>query len=479
MQPCDIHDSSKTRIIATIGPASSSLDILREIIRAGIDVCRLNFSHGNYDQHFEVIQNVRRINDEFDTHIALLADLQGPKIRLGKVVGEGIEVVSNDTIIFTSTKCEGNREKIYINYDHLAEDIKKGDQVLIDDGKIKAVVNAVINKYEISVTFTQGGIIKSRKGVNLPDTDIRMPGLTEKDLADMDFIMEQDIDWVGLSFVRCSEDILSLRKLIQSKNKNIRIVAKIEKPEAVKDIDDIIKHADGVMIARGDLGVEIPFEQVPYIQKQIISKCLIHAKPVIVATQMLESMIQNFRPTRAEASDVANGVFDGADTLMLSGETSVGKFPIDAIKSMQGIIDYAEGTEFVLEHEYIPGKESANYLADSICYNASKMADQAGACAIVTFTGDGIIPIRVSSHRPNAFILAFTPDRKVIRQLSLVWGVRAFLIDDNIDINEAVEYTNKFLIGKGLVKTGDTVVYVGSLTIKDSDNASLLKLSYV
>jgi pyruvate kinase len=479
MKESDIHNSSRTKIIATIGPASASPKVLKEIIKAGIDVCRMNFSHGTHQQHLEVINNVRKINSEWKTDIALLADLQGPKIRLGEVEGEGVEVKKDETIVLTNQNCTGNREKIHLSYKNLAKDMKKGDQVLIDDGTIKAFVESVDNEQELTIRFLQGGVIKSRKGVNLPDSKLTVPSLTEKDLDDIKFIMEQDVDWIALSFVRSRNDILSLKEIIKSANKNIRIIAKIEKPEALRDLDSIIKYSDGIMIARGDLGVEIPFERVPYIQKQIVNKCIYHAKPVIVATQMLESMIVHFRPTRAEASDVANGVFDGADTLMLSGETSVGQFPVEAISSMQGIIDYAEGTEFVLDHEFLPEKDSPNYLSDSICYNASKMADQSGATAIVAFTSDGKIPIRISSHRPRAVILAFTPDEKVIRQLSLVWGVRAFKISDNFDINEAVDYVNAFLLDQNIVKKGDTVVYVGSLKLKDTDNAGLLKLSYV
>ena len=479
MQDFKIHDTSKTKIIATIGPASSSKERLLDIIQAGIDVCRLNFSHGSHQDHLEVIEKVREINSEYNLNIALLADLQGPKIRLGEIENGGVEMKNNDVLNLTNKECTGNAERVYISYENLAKDAKEGDTVLIDDGKIKATVISADGKSNVKIKFIQGGLLKPRKGVNLPDTKISIPSLTEKDIRDVEFIIEQDLDWIALSFVRSAQDIKLLKDIIKKREKNIGVIAKIEKPEALEEIDDIIKVSDAVMIARGDLGVEIPFDRVPYIQKKIINTCIFHAKPVIVATQMLESMITNFRPTRAEASDVANGVFDGADTLMLSGETSVGDFPVESIKSMQSIIDYAEESEFVLEHDHEPEKETCSYLADSICYNAARMAEQSGAKAIVTFTGDGHIPIQVSSHRPHCVILAFTPSEKVIRQLSLAWGVRAFLINDNIDISEAVNYTNSFLLGKKIVQKGDIVVYAGSLTLKDSDNASLIKLSYV
>jgi pyruvate kinase len=479
MQKVQIHDNSKTKIIATLGPAIASEEKLRELICQGIDVCRLNFSHGSYKEHEKMIKQIRKLNKELGTHIAILADLQGPKIRLGVMEEEGISIKEGDEITITNEECKGNRNQLYVSYKELPADVRIGDAILIDDGKIKLEVIATDSKTKLLARTIHGGKLYSKKGVNLPDTRITIPSLTEKDIRDVEFILDHDIEWIALSFVRWASDILALKKIIRQKNKNTLVLAKIEKPEALKEMDSIIEEADAVMVARGDLGVEVSFDRVPYIQKQIVQKCISKSTPVVIATQMLESMITNFRPTRAEANDVANAVFDCADTVMLSGETSVGAFPVESIHSMQKIIDSVEGTEFVQNHEHIPNKESVTYIPDSVCFNACRMADQSGAKAIVAFAVRHLTGFRLASNRPKAPIYIFTPDMQIIHQLSIVWGVKAFYIDANRHVDDALNYSIKTLKQKKLIRNGDIVVHVSSLPLYDFRGVNAIRLSYV
>ena len=473
------HDHSKTKIIATMGPACSSREVLSRLFEAGIDVCRLNFSHSNYENHLAVIKTIQELNEEYNSNVAILADLQGPKLRIGEVENNGVLLADNAEIIFTTECCIGDAKKIYMSYEHFAEDVVPGEAVLIDDGKIKLEVIETDGKNEVRLKVIHGGLLSSKKGVNLPDTKVSLPSLTEKDLKDVEFILDQEVDWIALSFVRSATDIVELKDIIKRKKKNVKVIAKIEKPEALNEIDNIIDVSDAIMIARGDLGVEISFDRVPLIQKQIINKCIQNAKPVIIATQMLESMINNFRPTRAEASDVANGVFDGADTLMLSGETSVGNYPFEVIKAMQSIIDYAEGKEFVLKHEHQPDPRSLYYLPHSICYNACKMADLTNARAIITFTASGATAFQISSHRPKADIFVFSSNKILIKKLSLVWGVRAFYLPHANNINDAIAHTISFLKEREYLKEDDVVVHVGSIPIRDEGKTNMMKISYV
>ncbi|MBN1598687.1 MAG: pyruvate kinase [Bacteroidales bacterium] len=475
----NIHDTSKTKIIATIGPASSSEDRLKELIRSGIDICRLNFSHGDHSIHRDVIHRIRKINNDLNTHVALLADLQGPKIRIGEMEEEGVMVKDGEQIVFTNIECKCTSKLVHISYHDLPKDVKKGDAILVDDGKVKFEVVSTDSVKEIIAEVIHGGPLFSKKGVNLPDTHVSSPSLTKKDIEDVNFILDHDFDWIALSFVRWASDIIQLKKLIRDRNKKTLVLAKIEKPEALLEIDQIIEESDAIMIARGDLGVEVSFDKVPYIQKQLVNKCIFASKPVVIATQMLESMISNFRPTRAEANDVANAVYDGADTVMLSGETSVGKYPVEAIQSMQQIIDMAEGTEFITSHEHLPDIESATYVPDSVCYNACKMADQAGAKAIVVFAVKEQTAYRLASNRPKAPIYVFTPDEKLIHQLSIVWGVRAFYIDPNRDVDDAFAYSLKTLKHKKLIKNGHIIVHVSSLPLFDFQGVNAIRLSYV
>lgn len=475
----NINDSSQTKIIATIGPACDSKDVLRKMFRAGIDTCRLNFSHGDHDGHRRVIEAIRDLNDELGTHVGIIADLQGPKLRIGEVGNGSVLLEEGRELSIVTKECVGNGERLYLSYADFPRDAAPGGTVLIDDGKVKLQITSTNGTDEVRVRVVHGGMVSSRKGVNLPDTAISAPSLTEKDLRDLDFIVTQPVDWIALSFVRRSADIVALRRIIQERGAAAGIIAKIEKPEALDDIDAIIDAADAVMIARGDLGVEMPFVQVPYLQKVIVDKCISKFRPVIIATQMLESMMGNFRPTRAEASDVANAVFDGADCLMLSGETSVGKFPVESIQVMQSIIEYAEGTEFNLSHEHAPMKDEPGYLPDSVCYNACRMANDTDAKAIVTFTSTGAAPGKISSHRPRAAIYACTSNRRLLSKLSLVWGVRVLYSERLDDVNRAIAGATMLLKKGGVVRKGDTVVYVGGLPALESGVINMMKIDVV
>jgi pyruvate kinase len=473
------NKDSKTKIIATIGPACSSWEILREIFRAGVDVCRLNFSHGTYEDKIPVIQLIHELNAELRMKVAILGDLQGPKLRIGEVKDNWIDLKEGDAITFVTEPCIGNKERLYITYKEFPADTQKGEYILLDDGKIRMKVTDTNGKDTVWATVVNGGILSSKKGVNLPDTKVSLPSLTEKDKEDAEFMLQHDFDWIALSFVRSATDIKELRDFIRARGKEAGLIAKIEKPEALSELDAIIEEADGVMVARGDLGVEVAFNKVPFIQKQIVSKCISRSKPVIIATQMLESMITNFRPTRAEANDVANAVFDAADTLMLSGETSVGKYPVEAIKSMQRVINSSEGSEFVHKHEYVPDCDSPDFLPESICYNAVKMANLTGAKAIITYTHSGATAHRISSYRPAAHIFAFSSHRAIVKRLSLVWGVRAFYKEKIDHINEAVSKSIEVLKKEGFIKPGDIVVHVGSIPMKEHGKTNMMKISYV
>lgn len=482
---------SKTKIIATIGTASSSKEILKKMFVAGVDVCRLNFSHGTHEDHLKVIKNIRELNAELQTNVAILVDLQGPKLRIGEVENNCIELKEGDEIMIVSEKCIGTNKKLYLSYQDIAKDIEAGEAVLIDDGKIKLQVIETNKKDTVKTKVIYGGPLSSNKGFNLPDTKISLPSLTEKDIDDAYFALDNNADFIGLSFIRSVTDIVELKQLIKKKKKHTLVIAKIEKPEALQEIDNIIDMADGVMVARGDLGVEVSFDRVPLIQKDIVQKCINRSKPVIIATQMMESMITNFRPTRAEATDVANAVIDGADALMLSAETSVGKYPIETIISMQKIIDWTENYGYKFHREHPPKEFSPTFLADSICYNAHVMAQQTKAKAIITFTFSGYTAYRISSYRPKANIFAFTSNNDLLPKMSLLWGVEAFLIpspptssgrisgDNYENIDDAINYTIEFLKQKGYIKHEDIVIHIGSTPLHQRGKANMLKLSYV
>ena len=477
-----MYNFQKTKIIATIGPASSSKEVLREMIMAGVDVCRLNFSHGSHEDHLKVIKIIHELNKELNTYVALLGDLQGPKIRIGDI-GEGkVQLVDGKTIIFSTNKFVGNAEKVYITYPQFPKDVKPGERILIDDGKLFLEIVSTNRKDEVKAKVIHGGPLSSRKGVNLPNTKISMPCLTEKDLKDLEFCVENKLQWVGLSFVRSASDIIEIKNVISkyNKKKNPRIIAKIEKPEAIKDIDNIIKETDAIMVARGDLGVEIPNVEVPLIQKMIVKKCLHASKPVIIATQMLESMITNISPTRAEVSDVANSILDGADACMLSAETSVGDFVVEAVDTMNRIIGHVEESHDIYYKLHTPDKcRIERYISDSICYNACVMAQQADARAIIGMTYSGYSALKIASQRPNALIFIFTNNRSLLSTLSLVWGIRGFYYDKFVSTDSTIDDLKNKLKKEGYINAGEIVINVASTPIEKKGKTNMVKLSQV
>ncbi len=468
----------RTKIVATIGPASASYEKLKELIGAGMDVARINFSHGEHETHLEVVQRVRKINQELGTNIAVLGDLQGPKLRVGELPEKGLELIDGEEIHLTTKEPEGN--KVQVRYDSFAEDVNPGEFILIDDGKLKLEVIRTDKKTEVVAQVVHGGPLYSRKGVNLPNTRINQPSLTEKDRKDLAFAIEHDFDWIALSFVRSARDILELKHIINDSNGHAMVIAKIEKPQAIKEIDGIIKESDGLMVARGDLGVEIRMEEVPLVQKMLINKCRQHSKPVIVATQMMESMITNFQPTRAEVNDVANAVLDGTDAVMLSGETSVGQFPVGVVKNMSSIIQHME------EHEeiYSPIPEMLESdpersVSDAICETSAKLARSSGAIGIVTMTHSGYTAKKISSYRPMSKIFVFTGNHSLLAKLSLVWGVVGFYYDKMVSTDHTIADIKYILKKEGVVEEGDLLINIASMPISEQGMTNMLKLSQV
>ena len=470
---------NKTKIVATMGPACASFEVLEAMIKEGVDICRINFSHGNYEEVKKVITNVRAINKKLKSNVAILADLQGPKMRIGEVENNSIELTGGKQITITTQKCVGTAQKIYLTYEKFPKDVEVGDAILIDDGKIMLETISTNGKDEVKAKIVHGGTLSSKKGFNLPNTKISLPCLTEKDLKDLDFALENDVEWIGLSFVRKVTDIVDLKEIIKGKKKHARVIAKIEKPEAIKEIDNIIDMADGIMVARGDLGVELPMEKVPMIQKMLVDKCIHASKPVIIATQMMESMITNFSPTRAEVNDVANAVMDGADAVMLSGETSVGKFPLRVIETMQKIIVEVEKRESIYHREHPPVLKTQTYISDSICHNACTLAEQADVSAIVSMTNSGYTAFKLSSHRPKANIFIFTDNHSLLTSLSLVWGVRGFYYDKYESTDQTIEDLKIFLKKEGLVESDDLIINIASMPMKDRGRTNMLKLSQI
>lgn len=470
----------KTKIVATIGPATSSKEMLEKIITAGVNVCRINFSHGSHQDHEEVINNIRTINKETGNHVAILADLQGPKIRVGKIENNGFMLESGNEIIFTSKECIGNEEKVYISYQNFPKDVHPGETILLDDGKLVLKIKSTNKTDEVVAIVEHGGMLSSNKGVNLPNTKISLPCLTEKDLEDLDFALKMDVSWIGLSFVRNARDIIELKHIIREKNNNAKVIAKIEKPEAISDIDDIIKHTDAIMVARGDLGVEIPFHEVPTIQKMIVKRCMKAAKPVIIATQMMESMIDNITPTRAEVNDVANAVMDGTDAVMLSGETSVGMHPVKVIESITKIIEDVEKLDSVFHYEYPPEEDNHDrYITDSICFNSCRLAQRTNASAIVTMTFSGYTGFKIASFRPRAGVYVFTGNEGILNMLSLVWGVRAYYYDKFVSTDHTIADIKYILKKNHFVNEGDLIINIASMPITEKGQSNMMKLSYI
>lgn len=473
------HERSHTKVVATLGPATSSREVIGQMIHEGVDVFRINFSHGSYEEHLRTIRIIHELNQELESNVAILADLQGPKLRVGEMKDGGVELKDGAEFSFVTNPCQGDTKKAYIHYEQLPKDVTAGETILVDDGKLVFKVLESNGKDTVRCSVLNGGTLSDHKGVNLPNTKVSLPSLTEKDIRDAHFALDHHVDLIALSFVRKVTDIEDLRKLIEEHPNKAHIVAKIEKPEALKEIDEIIRATDGIMVARGDLGVEVEFNRVPLIQKTLVRKCTEQSKPVIVATQMMESMIYNPTPTRAEATDVANAVLDGADAVMLSGETSIGKYPVQTIRNMQKIIDSTEEEEFPFYRIHLPKPESRTFLADSICYNAVRLAEQVNAAAIITLTHSGYTAVRISSHRPRAAIFTFTENRELIPNLSLVWGVRTYYFAQCANINDYIDYTEEFLVSRKLLKKGDLVVHIGSIPISEKGKTNMMKLTRV
>jgi len=463
-----------------MGPASNTEERLEALIQAGMNVARLNFSHGEHAIHGQTIAKVRKVDEKLGTHTALLADLQGPKLRIGELEGGQIDLVQGAELVIRTGSEVGTSGVVYTNYMKFARDVKAGEPVLMDDGKLELRVLETDGKGEVRCEVVHGGVLKPRKGINLPSTAISLPCITEKDAVDLAYALEQDVDWIGLSFVRNAQDIVELRERIEAEGKHTRIIAKIEKPEALEDLDGILEETDAVMIARGDLGVEIPKQEVPLVQKDIIQRCMHMGKPVIVATQMMESMIEASVPTRAEVNDVANAVLDGADAVMLSAETSVGAYPVEAVTAMTDIIESMEGQDRMYYHERPPlSPEDDRFISDSMCYNACRLAKRVNATAIVTMTFSGYTAVHVSSQRPKAHIFMFTANKRVLAQMSLVWGVSAFPYLKMVSTDHTIADIKFELTKMGAVTDGDFVVHLASMPIADAGRTNMLKLSQV
>jgi pyruvate kinase len=470
---------NKTKIIATWGPACADKNVMLEMVKGGVDVFRFNFSHGKHEVHLEGFKKVRQLSTEHDLPIAILADLQGPKIRLGQV-RDNLEVLETGSEIEITTElCESTFKKIYVSYANLAKEAIAGDAILIDDGKVELKVLSTDGVSLLKAIVVNGGKISNNKGVNLPDTKTTVPALTEKDKIDLAFAIENGANWIALSFVRKAQDVLDLKRIIGEKNSYMKVMAKIEKPEALEEIDAIIDAADGIMIARGDLAVEVPQEKMPLIQKDIIRRCILKAKPVVVATQMMDSMIENPNPTRAEITDAANAVLDGTDAVMLSGETSTGKHPIKVIQIMEKILQNIEAADLIYDKELKPNKASDTFVSDAICYNAARMSLDLNASAIVGMTFSGYTAFMLSSYRPKAQIFIFTENRQLLNTLNICWGVRAFYYDKFVGTDTTIKDVIRLLKETDNVKAGDMVVNIGTMPLASKGRANMVKVTVV
>ena len=476
------HAYHKTKIVATVGPASDTYEKLLELVKAGVNVFRLNFSHGTHENKEQIIEHIRRINKTEPYNIAILADLQGPKLRVGQIENGALKIAPGDILTFSSKeKVIGTKERIYISYPNLHNDVKIGEKIMIDDGKLEVVVVDILKNGDVQLRVSYGGTLLPNKGVNLPDTAISLPAMTEKDLEDFDFIVKHELDWVALSFVRRAEDIIELKNRVAKKKSPIKVMAKIEMPSALADLRNIIIESDGVMVARGDLGVELPVEKVPMAQRDIIRKCIHRGKPVIVATQMMESMIDRVKPNRSEITDVANAVLEGADAVMLSGETATGQHPSLVVETMRRIIMEVERTEYRYnrEEDLSPLAHSPSFLSDAICYNACKIASDISANALIGMTQSGYTGWMLSSYRPKSPLYIFTKKRHLVNQLTLSWGVRAFYYDEEDSLDAIFFDQIVILKERGFVKAGDIVVSTGSTPVHLHLPTNVLKITKV
>ena len=471
---------NKTKIIATWGPACEEEKVMLDMIKSGVDLFRFNFSHGKHEKHLEGFEKLKKINQEHNLNIGILADMQGPKIRLG-LVRDNLEILETGNIVeITTEECVSTFKRIFVSYDKLAMEAEPGDAILIDDGRVELKVLTTDKKNLLTAKVVVGGKISNNKGVNLPDTKTTVPAMTEKDLRDLAFALQHGANWIALSFVRTAKDVLDLKALIGERNSYIKVMAKIEKPEALEVIDDIIEAADGIMIARGDLAVEVPQEKMPLIQKDIVKRCIRAARPVVVATQMMESMIENSNPTRAEITDVANAVIDGADAVMLSGETSMGKYPARVIHIMEKILNNIEfHGEMIYDKQLKPNAKSDSFLSDAICYNAARMSSELKAKALVGMTFSGYTGFILSSFRPRADIFIFTENRELLNALSICWGVRALYYDKFVGTDTTIRDVIRILKDQNLVKDGDMIVNIGSMPLSARGRANMMKVTVV
>lgn len=473
-------NTKKTKIVATLGPATDTREVIKDMLDAGANVFRINFSHADYNDVKRRIGIIRQLNEEFHYNAAILADLQGPKLRVG-VMKDNSVVNPGDIISFyTGEPFEGDSTRAYMNYKAFPKDVNPGERILLDDGKLIFEVIETNQEDQVKAKVIQGGVLKSKKGVNLPNTNVSLPALTEKDIKDAIFAIEQGVDWIALSFVRHSKDIEDLKQLIEKHSDfKIPIIAKIEKPEGVENIDKIVAHCDGLMVARGDLGVEIPAQEVPLIQKELVKKAKLARIPVIIATQMMESMIDNLTPTRAEVNDVANSVMDGADAVMLSGETSVGKYPVQVIQQMSSILKSVENSSLIkvpLEPPYV---RSGRFTTKSICYHAALMANEMNAKSITTLTNSGYTAYQISAWRPKSHILVFTSNKRILTQLSLAWGVSTFYYDRYVSTDETIEDVNHIATKKGYLSTGDISISLAAMPIQAKGMVNTLRVTEI
>jgi len=470
----------KTKIVATLGPATSSKKTLKAMLEEGANVFRINFSHADYDDVKERVQIIRELNDEFGYNASILADLQGPKLRVGVMKGEVVVKPGDEIVFATGERFEGTKDRVYMTYDNFPQDAKPGERILLDDGKLIFEVVSTNQKSEVKAKVIQGGPLKSKKGVNLPNTNISQPALTKKDIEDAKFACDLHVDWIALSFVRHAEDLMVLQELIKEHSDHkIPIIAKIEKPEGVANIDKIVAYCDGLMVARGDLGVEIPAEEVPLVQKQLVHRAKKARIPVIIATQMMETMINSLTPTRAEVNDVANSVMDGADAVMLSGETSVGQYPVQVIQQMASIIRSVEDSSLIQVPQEPPHIRTKRYITKSICYHAAHMANEIDAKGISTLTNSGYTAFQISAWRPKAHILVFTSNKRILTQLNLLWGVKAFFYDKFVSTDETIEDVNKIAQDKGYLEKGDMLVSLAAMPIQDKGMVNTLRVTKI
>jgi len=472
-------DYKKTKIVATLGPATDSKEILTNLALEGVNVFRINFSHADYDNVRKTVKTIREINEENGFNVAILADLQGPKLRVG-VMEDGVILEDGASFTFTTEKCVGTKEKAFMTYQRFPKDVKVGEQIMVDDGKLLFEVVSTDKDKEVVVNVIVGGPLNSKKGVNLPNTAISLPALTEKDKEDAVFALGLNVDWMALSFVRTPEDLRMLRDLIdEHSDYRVPVIAKIEKPEAVANIDSLIPYCDGLMVARGDLGVEIPMQDVPLIQKKLVRRAKRARIPVIIATQMMETMIDNAVPTRAEVNDVANSIMDGADAVMLSGETSVGKHPIRVIQKMSEIINAVENSKMIKVPQEAPHIRTDRFITKSICHHAASMANDIEATAISTLTNSGYTAFQISAWRPQSKILAFSSEKRILGKLNLLWGVKAFYYDKNLSTDDTVVDINKISKEKGFVNTGDLMINLTSMPVGAKGMVNTLRVSAI